>query len=132
MKRRDKPSKPLDVHRKLQLVRSWEELIIEHGPGNDINDQITLQQQFIQAATSANTAVSLYLLTKYISPKIIYLNYLKPGVGGVKKKRLNIPICDVENDSEYPANVSATYQIPQSYVKYTKKIGGTCSLPILA
>ena len=39
------------------------------------------------------------------------------------KKKLNIPICDVNNDNDYEKNVSATFELPSTYIKHAKKIG---------
>lgn len=41
----------------------------------------------------------------------------------MKKKKLNIPVGDVKIDPSYDQNVSPDFIIPQSYVRYTKKIG---------
>jgi hypothetical protein len=41
----------------------------------------------------------------------------------LKKKKLNIPVCDVQNDSEYEKNVTSDFVLPQNYVRHTKKIG---------
>ena len=39
------------------------------------------------------------------------------------KKVLNIPIGDVLPETDYDTNVSPTFIIPTSYVRYTKKMG---------
>lgn len=41
----------------------------------------------------------------------------------MSKKKLNIPVCNVQNDLEYHTIVTADYVIPQNYVRHAKKIG---------
>lgn len=55
------------------------------------------------------------------STKLIDSDLLAPPA--IQKKKLNIPIGDVNIDPEYEINVKANFQIPNSYVRHTKKIG---------
>ena len=40
----------------------------------------------------------------------------------IKKKKLNIPVCDVSVDDAYESNVPANYQQPECYIRYTKTL----------
>jgi hypothetical protein len=40
----------------------------------------------------------------------------------VKKKPVNIPICEVTIDEDYEAQIPITYSLPPSYVKHIRKI----------
>ena len=39
------------------------------------------------------------------------------------KKKVNIPICDVAVDNDYEKNVTATFELPNGYIRHSKKIG---------
>ena len=43
---------------------------------------------------------------------------------------MNIPICDVGVDPDYEKNVSATFQLPNSYLRHSKKIGDEVDISI--
>ena len=54
--------------RRLQLVRSWEELIIDKSsgaPASEINEQVALQQQLIRAATDSCTSTATGVSCSY-------------------------------------------------------------------
>jgi hypothetical protein len=90
MRRRDKP---LDICKKLQIVRAMEDLVVED-----------------EALTAAA------IVTEKSSES-------DPSKAATKKKKLNIPVGDVKTDPIYETIVSADFVVPQSYVRYTKKIG---------
>lgn len=46
------------------------------------------------------------------------------------KRSLNIPICEVTYDAEYEREVRPTYELPASYVKHVKKVGGEADLSL--
>lgn len=56
--------------------------------------------------------------TLYFQPILNYI--LQPALN---KKKLNIPVCDVLNDSEYGSIISTDFVLPQNYVRHAKKIG---------
>ena len=40
-----------------------------------------------------------------------------------EKKKLNIPICDVQEDANYELNIKPTYQLSETYIRYSIKLG---------
>lgn len=46
------------------------------------------------------------------------------------KKKVNIPICDVGVDPDYEKNVPATFLLPNSYLRHSKKIGDEIDISI--
>ena len=40
----------------------------------------------------------------------------------LKKKKPNIPVCDVNTDADYEKNVKATFKQTQTFVRYTRRM----------
>lgn len=48
-------------------------------------------------------------------------NLLQVAVN-LKKKKLNIPVCDVNTDADYEKNVKATFKQTETFVRYTRRM----------
>ena len=82
----------------------------------------------------------------YVSPKIVYLSiyclfvrlliyqhylFISYFYQAIPiKKKVNIPICDVGVDPDYEKNVSASFTLPNGYLRHSKKIGDEVDISI--
>lgn len=102
-------AKQLDLYKKLVMVQSIE--------GEDCTDSNTSQTQ---------VCVSLRLSAHFKHD----LDNFSCAQRILAKKKLNIPICDVHVDRDYEKNVPASFALPPSYVKHSKKIGDEVDVSI--
>ena len=43
---------------------------------------------------------------------------------------MNIPICDVATDHDYEKNVTAVFELPNSYLRHSKKIADEADIGV--
>ena len=112
-RRRDKP---LDIYKRLQVVRSFDELIYDEDAGT-FEKSKAMESDYFKAVSNNFFNYFVYELCDVCDVLFHYKT-------SVVKKKLNIPVTEVgKNDKHGDDNVLPDFILPTSYVRHIKSMG---------
>lgn len=115
-RRRDKP---LDIYKRLQVVRSIDDLIYDEDAGT-FEKSKAMESDFFKAVGGI-----ILQLNKLVSLSNVLARKMSSLQTAVVKKKLNIPVTDIAQDNRYDDDnaFSSAFVLPPNYVRHIKIMG---------
>jgi hypothetical protein len=85
-----------------------------------------------ETSSSTTSNINVHKRLRLVKDSHSFSNYkqILPEKGMISKKSVNIPLCDVRIDEDYNDNVTASYNLPISYVKHVKNLSEETDITI--